>query len=338
MLPTHLDYLDGWRGIAISLLLMGHFFPVPGLNLGAAGVHLFFVLSGLLMARLLFVNATPIGLFYKRRVSRVFPAHFAFLGVVVLVFLALGREVRWSEVAAAAFFVNNYWTGDPGHNVMPFGHIWSLCVEEHSYVLLSLIALAVRRQWMKALHALALCAAITACFTVWYWMRYSGTELAYVMRLRTEVSAFGIFASGAMLLYLRNRAIPRPLAMAVPVLMAMALMTYWWSVPLPVQIIVGVSLFALCLNIMHAAPALLRRALAFAPLRQLGLWSFSLYLWQQPFYLYAYRGGMPKWLALLAALGAGTASYYLIERPFRAYLNRAWAAEKEEAPAQPVAV
>jgi hypothetical protein len=50
----YIPYLDGWRRLAICFLLLGHFFPVPGINFGTAGVNLFFVLSGFLTARILF--------------------------------------------------------------------------------------------------------------------------------------------------------------------------------------------------------------------------------------------------------------------------------------------
>ncbi|MER8439084.1 hypothetical protein NKH36_02770 [Mesorhizobium sp. M1312] len=52
---TRLAHLDGWRGLSIVLVLIGHFFPVPGINLGVMGVEFFFVLSGRLMAEILFV-------------------------------------------------------------------------------------------------------------------------------------------------------------------------------------------------------------------------------------------------------------------------------------------
>ena len=42
---AHFDYLDGWRGLAIVLLLWGHFFPVPGINLGFIGVNFFFAVG-----------------------------------------------------------------------------------------------------------------------------------------------------------------------------------------------------------------------------------------------------------------------------------------------------
>src|SRR5437660_1401941 len=117
-MDTHLNYLDGWRGLAIGCLLVGHFFPVPGINLGAIGVNLFFVLSGLLMGRLLFLRETPIALFYRRRVSRIFPAHLTFLVLVGTAYWALGIEIQWGELFRALLFVNNYSVGMPSQNEM----------------------------------------------------------------------------------------------------------------------------------------------------------------------------------------------------------------------------
>ena len=151
MLPsTHLSYLDGWRGLAIFSLLVGHFFPVPGINLGSFGVSLFFVLSGVLMARLLFIQQVPLPQFYKRRIARIFPAVLAFLAIVVGIRLALEQRVSWSEVGAAGIFINNYVVGVLGKEAMPFGHFWSLSVEEHSYIVLSLIAVTARRRFASA--------------------------------------------------------------------------------------------------------------------------------------------------------------------------------------------
>lgn len=79
---NHVGHLDGWRGLAIATLLVGHFFPVPGINFGTVGVNLFFVLSGLLMGRLLFEKQEPISRFYRRRIARIIPAHVAFLLII----------------------------------------------------------------------------------------------------------------------------------------------------------------------------------------------------------------------------------------------------------------
>ena len=44
-----IDYLDGWRGLAIFLVLQGHFFAIQGWHSGRMGVDIFFCLSGLLV-------------------------------------------------------------------------------------------------------------------------------------------------------------------------------------------------------------------------------------------------------------------------------------------------
>lgn len=244
MLGTHYGYLDGWRGLAIGFLLLGHFFPVPGINFGTFGVNLFFVLSGLLMSRLLFVQNTPIRIFYKRRISRIFPAHFAFLGSIVLVFLVLGTPVQWSEALNAALFINNYFPGELGHAVMPFGHIWSLSVEEHSYIALSLIAIVTRRRsWNPSWFIGAACVG-SAISGIWYWTHYTGTDL-FGAWMHSEVAGYGIFISALCMLHFEKRGIPRLHWLAYPALVFAGMALHWWSIPGPARTFVGVACLAI---------------------------------------------------------------------------------------------
>jgi peptidoglycan/LPS O-acetylase OafA/YrhL len=323
---AHLGYLDGWRGLAIVLLLVGHFFPVPGINFGAVGVSLFFVLSGLLMGQLLFVKKVPLPLFYRRRIARIFPALFVMLAAVTAAYAAAGAPIAWPELLHAALFFNNY-TAGISRQGMPFGHIWSLSVEEHAYIALSLVALWSRRTGAGAAAPVALAAAASAAIGVFYWTRFSGAELHFGWWLHSEVSAYGIFISALLLLVLRRRALPR-LAwigwIASPALLGAGLVLHWWSVPLPVRTIAGVGLFALAVNLLGQAPAPVKALLSLRPLRQAGTWSYSIYLWQQPFYLAQHRAGVPAWLALALGVGAGIASFYLVEQPARAWLNARW--------------
>ena len=69
--PNNLPYLDGWRGLAIVLVLQSHFGLGGG---GRLGVALFFALSGYLMGGLLFVRKPPLRQFWRRRVARIVPA------------------------------------------------------------------------------------------------------------------------------------------------------------------------------------------------------------------------------------------------------------------------
>lgn len=321
---AHLDYLDGWRGLAIVFLLVGHFFPVPGINLGVVGVNLFFVLSGVLMARLLFIQQVPISLFYKRRISRIFPAVLVFVVLVVLVRLAAGARVDWAEVLAAVTFVNNYFGGVRGAAAMPFGHFWSLCVEEHSYIALSLIAIVARRTLAGATFMVVAGALVTCAFAVYYAQPVAPGQPSSTLHLQSEAAAFGIFVSAALLLCLQGRALPRLPALAYAALAGMGVALHWWSVPGPLSAVAGVATLALTVNLLFNAPPSVHAALSFGPLRQLGLWSFSLYVWQQPFYLLSRHQGWPAIAGLALAMGCGVASFYLIEKPARAWINRKW--------------
>lgn len=332
---THLGYLDGWRGLAIAFLLIGHFFPVPGINLGHVGVNLFFVLSGLLMARLLFLKQVPFDQFYRRRIARVFPTAYCFVIALVLINIASGSEIGWGEVAAAASFTNNYWSVDGGDATLPFGHLWSLSVEEHSYVLLSLIAFAGRRRWLNAKWLVAACVLIFASMGLYYWTRYTGKQL-YARSLHTEVAAFGVFASAFLAIHFSDRRLPRISTLLVPFLFTIGIAAHWWSVPSPLRMVIGVGCFSLAVNILDGAHATIHRVLSVRPLRQLGLWSFSLYVWQQPFYLMVEHQGMNPWGGLSLGLLCGLASFYIIEDPLRIWLNRRWSGGAASATSEPV--
>lgn len=315
----HLPYLDGWRGLAIFCLLIGHFLPVPGINLGYLGVNLFFVLSGLLMTRILFLHRVDLPTFYRRRIARIFPSVVAFLGSITAFYALTGRQINVFETITAATFLNNY-LQPQGAWSMPFGHMWSLSVEEHSYILLSLIAFLVSAQWVRARLAVGLCAVALASVGCIYWM-LDGRDMN---SLHSEVAAFGIFASGSLLLLLQPLKQTRINFCVFPMLMGLGVAAHWWSFPAPVKIIIGCGAFAAALNLLHRAPMRVHMLLQLRPLRMLGIWSFSIYLWQQPFYMLVHRQGMNPIVGLLASVIVGVMAFYSIENPARLYLNRVW--------------
>ncbi|MCL2658009.1 MAG: acyltransferase [Betaproteobacteria bacterium] len=324
----HLDYLDGWRGLAIVFLLIGHFFHPPGINFGSVGVSFFFVLSGYLMGQLLFVKNTKIPVFYRRRISRIIPAHLCFILCICIYFLISAQQINWNETVAALFFFNNYATGELERNVMPFGHIWSLSVEEHSYILLSLVAIVVRTSRIPAKRLVAAFTFFFSAMGFWYWTQYNGRELDFGHWLRTEVSAYGIFISVLLMLAFLTRKIPVQSALIYPVLIGAGIMSHWWSIPKPIQTTLGVGLFAFALNLLAAAPQSIKNLLSIKPLRMMGQWSFSIYLWQQPFYLAASKGLLPIPIALFLAMACALASFHLVEQPVRNYLNKVWGRDR----------
>jgi len=323
--PKNVPALDGWRGLAIILLLAGHFTPLPGINLGRVGVSLFFVLSGMLMARLLFVDRVALPHFYRRRIARIVPAHLVFLALTSLAWLALGLPLRLAEVWPPLFFINNY----VFTNTVQFGHIWSLSVEEHSYIVLSLAAGAARRFRAAPLVLLGGLCAASALLVLAYHQRYQGPAL-YQMMLHSEVAAFGLLLSSFLCVWFARRGIPATPWPVVPLLLGLGLGLHWWSVPPVVGLLGGVGALALGVNLLPQAGALAQRVFSLRILRLCGLASFSLYLWQQPFYVAQLDGSLALPLALAGAVGMGLLSYHLVENPARLFLNARWGAPQRK--------
>lgn len=321
MNASHQHYLDGWRGLAIILLFCGHFVPVPGINLGTVGVNLFFVLSGLLMARLLFVREVPLPQFYRRRISRIVPAFVVYLALVVAWQLAMRQPIVLVDVLSAATFTKNYFM--EYNTQMPLGHIWSLSVEEHSYILLSLLAVLARRKVLSASWSVALCLGAISAAGVAYRFLYDGREMGFRMA-HSDFAAFGIFASVMMVLFFNNKKLPALNSIVFAVLFTFAVLLHWWSVPLLLRSMGAFAALALALHLLQNGPVQAQRILACYPLRQLGLWSYSLYLWQQPFYMHVHAGRLSAPAGIAFGLLCGVASFYLVEQPSRRYLNQRW--------------
>lgn len=147
--------LDSLRAIAVVWTMLFHSFLVGGLGedwqwlqqYGWMGVDLFFVLSGFLigtqvLAPLARGGRLSFGDFYLRRAFRILPAFWAVLAVYLLwpgFREAPGMEPWWKF---ALFFVNL--SIDYGSNAA-FSHAWSLCVEEHFYLLFPILALGFAR-------------------------------------------------------------------------------------------------------------------------------------------------------------------------------------------------
>lgn len=327
---THVKYLDGWRGLAILLLLIGHFFPVPGIDLGIVGVNLFFVLSGFLMAGLLFEKKEPLGKFYRRRIARIIPAHFVFISLVTVVYAVLGVPISFREIFSAIVFVNNYVAPENGvgNSLMPMSHIWSLSVEEHSYILLSLVAIASRHHFFSAARGVGFLLAGCVFFAFCYWF-LNPPKLEFAQWRHTEVAAYGLMgaawwvASGK---YLGENIRSTEIA---PIILFAGVVLHWWSTPLIVRQILGVGCFVVALCLLTMNVGWFARLLSWKPLVKLGLWSYSLYLWQQPFHAWIQKSDENSaLLALVMAIACGLASFYIIERPARNYLNENWGARK----------
>jgi peptidoglycan/LPS O-acetylase OafA/YrhL len=146
--------LDTLRALAIAVVMVFHLDGVlpdafsPVARYGWMGVDLFFVLSGYLIgSQLLKPVHDGRGLslleFYRKRAYRILPLYLVVLALYA--FWPLWREAPgMSPLWEFLTFTENFFVHYSVNHA--FSHVWSLCVEEHFYLLLPVIVLAMSRR------------------------------------------------------------------------------------------------------------------------------------------------------------------------------------------------
>lgn len=122
--------LDGIRALAILMVILVHHSIIP--EFGWAGVDFFFVLSGLLITRILRASTgqtTYWSRFYLKRAVRILPPLLLLLTACVL----LTHRVSWIGMAGYALFLGNV-VNLTSYGIATLGILWSLAVEEHFYL------------------------------------------------------------------------------------------------------------------------------------------------------------------------------------------------------------
>lgn len=167
--PGHLAQLDGLRALAVLAVCWHHWMPKryhAGLNWGAIGVDLFFVLSGFLITGILLdcralVESGAQGVaftakrFYARRFLRIFPLYYAVLALASLA-LSLAPGVLLS---LWTYTFNLYGAVAGGLSGSLVSHFWSLAVEEQFYLLWPWVVLCLPRRGVLVAIGLALVVA-----------------------------------------------------------------------------------------------------------------------------------------------------------------------------------
>jgi len=151
--------LDGVRTLAVFVVVLSH---QAIWKQGWVGVQLFFVLSGYLITGILYrASRAPLRSylrnFYGRRVLRIFPLYYAYLGAMAVAVLLGKMPIAIVERLeyAALYLANHYPGGEVGGRLL--SHFWSLAVEEQFYLVWPfLIYFCPRRQLRGILIGLAL--------------------------------------------------------------------------------------------------------------------------------------------------------------------------------------
>ena len=317
----HSALLDNWRGWAILFVMAGHFGHLPGGDAGRVGVELFFVLSGRLMADLLFRKRTPIPTFFYRRFTRVLPLSLMFVFTAWIAFPPGPLFLSDKAALASAGMVVNY-TQLLGLSAPVTDHYWSLCVEEHSYLTLAILALLLRRAGRdNGAWPAAICLGLAALMMLNGVRLWLATHNYYMTYWRSDVRAASIFLSvGLRVLVLNGRLDFMRQAWVPLAAFVLGLACNYHRLPEPLKYSLGTLGIAIAVNTLEQAPAWARRFLSSRAIGWVGVISYSLYIWQQPFYYsIEHYGALPM---AAFAFAVAVLSFYLDENPIRVNLNQ----------------
>lgn len=315
--------LDGARAISIGLVIVAHLDLmkyVPGLwrvDTGNLGVRIFFVISGfiittLLLAELRRTDTVSLTNFYRRRILRILPAYYTFLGTVMLVSVLRGGVATWTNVWPATIFIADY------VNVpLVVGHTWSLAVEEQFYLLWpAMLLFGLRRSYVVCITILFLAPLFRILAHVGVWP----TNPRYAFECVADALAVGcLLAINRDRLWensLYRQFVSSPLCL-VPLLAGILLIAVEQNKG-AIYFTVGLSTlnFGIVIALdryMRMPGSMIGRILNLAPVVWVGSLSYSLYLWQQ---IFAWAP-FPTFFKVLSMFGCAALSYFVIERPFQ---------------------
>jgi peptidoglycan/LPS O-acetylase OafA/YrhL len=289
--PNRVPSIDLLRGLATVAVVLFHFGWLP---YGYLGVDLFFVLSGLLVSRQLILELRQgkkidLPKFLLSRGIKIWPSYYTMLLLGSGIAWLMYRNSRPDHIITFAhfprylFFYQNF-RNSPHYD---FDHVWSLCVEEHFYIMLPMLFLVVRSvrcgvRLLLALLILAILSGITA------------KQLGFILNIPTYAStpfrvdglAWGVLL--AVLLDLRRRPLrsSRGLFYIFPIAVAILTTAIWhhhtnsslWFRYVAFHSLIPFGCFLLVLSVYSWRPPA-----ALSPLRLIGYFSYNLYLWHPLF-------------------------------------------------------
>lgn len=309
--------LDGLRAISITLVLLGHLYGTRHYPKNAEtrllgsfahfGVQVFFVISGFLITMLLLkerekTDKVDLFQFYKRRTIRIFPAAFFYIAVVAI----LAHPLR--DLGYALTYTMSY-----VNESRPWllGHLWSLSVEEQFYLFWPL-AFALFFSFRKNVAWAVM--LLSPLFRFWAWIHGYHRIDEYFPAVADSLAA------GCLLACYQSKLTTWRWLTRTPTFVFLCFSTVLCQFALyrvRFEIFLGgllpVLIALVCFAAVERADWVLNNKVAYA----VGVGSYSLYLWQQPF---LNRASHAWWTAfpqnILFASIAAFASYWIVEKQF----------------------
>lgn len=299
--------IDGLRAIAVLCVLFFHL-DIALFSGGFIGVDVFFTISGFLITGIV-IKEHDKGLFsftrfYTRRALRLLPAYLFLLLVSLLVGMILLTPIAYKElissaIASSLFSSNMYFLFTQGGyfsnaaHELPLLHTWSLSVEEQFYLIMPitlLLWLKIRSE-SKRLWTIFICLIISITFS--YVLTEINQKVAYFFVISRayeflvgSVLAVGIFKYSHKITPTKSISnIIFVFSMIVLLLTSIYInsKTAFPSITALIPCFATVLLIYSGLNVKCISHKVLGNRL----LVQIGLLSYSLYLWHWPIISYA---------------------------------------------------
>lgn len=343
--------LDGLRAIAVIAVIAYHL-DFNWASGGLLGVGVFFVLSGYLITDQIASELHREGKldlkgFWLRRARRLLPAMLLVMAAVLLYLLLFERDrlpPLAGDVWSAVTYTSNWYLifhhvsyfesfGPPS----PFGHLWSLAVEEQFYLLWPLLlpaaALLLGRRGRTALLVVVAAAVSAVAMAVLYVPGDDPSRIYY----GTDTRAFGLLLGAALALVWPSERLSAGIARRHRIaldtvgtfsLLGILLMMRFTSEYDPFLYQGGLVLLTLLTVALVAALAhpssKLGAWLGCHPLRWIGKRSYGIYLWHYPVIALsqsqAYTEGpgpLRITLQIAASVALAALSYKYVENPIR---------------------
>lgn len=348
--------LDGLRTVAVAAVFFFHTAtdPIPG---GFIGVDVFFTLSGfvitlLIMKEYLASGGLRLGVFYAKRLARLWPALLALCAVIVTVGVVFPAS-KWAGqeefvLPAVAYVMNLARFGMFGDSIAgeTLGPTWTLAVEEQFYLLWPLLLLVLLRFW-----AVRTVAWITAGLAGAFLLErsvlvllgaplnriYNGPDtradqllIGCALALLFTCVRPGSRFHASLQAVARRTGPPAALALLAAVFLLKEPDTpgpwftaFWSAGPMVLALLAALAIGWLVLLPGGFTARILSHSWLASPGRDL---SYAFYLWHLPVYLLLMPLVPSLWLRIALAAALTTllayASHRLVETPVRQWANR----------------
>lgn len=330
--------IDGMRALAVTAVVLNHaglpFFPG-----GFIGVDIFFVISGYLVGGIVYRDILAKNFsfkeFYARRAKRILPALFAMMFVqwiIALLILTPNELVNFAKSAISALLgVSNiyFWRLNtdyfaPAAHTDPFLMTWSLGVEEQFYIVLPLLMLLGSRIAIKSILYLAIVASALSFLMSVFFTNLQPAAAFYLLPTRAWELGAGVILS--ILVQKKSISVSRIasdiLSIAGIFLIVTSILFFDEATAFP-GIAAVLPVFGTVALLLSKSSIINRTFLSCAPMRAIGLISYSWYLWHWPLmaFMRTSSATVPSvtelTIAAVVSLVCGYLSWKFVEIPFR---------------------